>query len=187
MKHDEGSIHRLFSLFLIMWTVILLGVILTVAKIGLVDQHLEDSLMQANLSATLIDPYQYGASNELVFADAMLGKATFERCLVENLGSKELLQRLGVLEDVKVLEFRLYELREDGILERAYTDGETCILHRYDPGAYVTAPDGTQILSSSIYTKISVPVKTVLGIEVTAIKEHCVDVVEGEVREDEET
>lgn len=171
MKCDEGSIHRLFSLFLIVWMVVLVGVAFTLVKVGLIDQHLEDSLMQANLSALLIDPYQYGETGELVFANVWDVKASFEKCLPEG----------------EVLDFRLYEMRSEGILEMICEGTESGTSRWYDVGAFVVAPDGTEIVSSSIYSKIAVPVKVGFGIEVTAVKEHCVDVIVSEEMGDEET
>ena len=171
MKRDEGSVQRLFSLFLIVWMVVLVGVLFTLAKAGTMDQQIEDDLMQANLSALLIDPYQYGETGELVFKNASEVKTTFEKCLSEG----------------EVLDFRLYEARLDGVMERICAGENAGKVHWYETDAFVVAPDGTQIVSTSIYAKIAVPVKVGFGIEVTAIKEHCVDVIVSEEIENEET
>lgn len=187
MKRDDGSVHRLFSLFLIAWMVVLVGVAFTLAKAAFVDQHIEDSLMQANLSALLIDPYQYDETGELVFANALEVEKIFEESLNVSLGGDETLQKFGILDAAKLLDFRLYEVRTEGILETVCEGTKAGTSRWYELGAYVLAPDGTQIVSSSIYAKIAVPVKVGFGIEVTAVKEHCVDIIVSEEIEDEET
>ena len=164
MKRDEGSVHRVFSLVLIAWMVVLVCVLFILARVGLVNQCIEDDLMQANLSALLIDPYQYGETGELVFVNPMEIKAIFER----------------VLEEGEMLDFRTYEVRLDGVLETICAGEMAGTSYWYDPGTHITSPDGTEIVSTSIYSKIAVPVTLGFGIEVTALKEHCVDVIVSE-------
>lgn len=164
MKRDEGSVHRLFSLLLIGWVVVLVCVLFILARVGLANQLIEDDLMQANLSALLIDPYQYGETEDLVFVNPMETRAIFE----EN------------LDEGKLLDFRTYEVRWDGILETICAGEKAGLSRWYDPGAYVLSPDGTEIVSTSIYSKIALPIRFGFGIEVTAIKEHCVDVIVSE-------
>lgn len=176
MKKDAGDIHRLFSLLLIMWISICFGVIFTITKAGYVDQYLEDSLMQANLAAILVDPYQYGCTGNLVFGDVNEIKKIFEESIQTSLTS---IQELGIEEAVKVMDFRLYEVTENGVLEMVCTK-DVPESYFYGAGSLVEAPDGTPIVSSAIYAKILVPVTVGFGIRITSIKEHCVDVMVSE-------
>ena len=50
----------------------------------------------------------------------------------------------------------------------------------FDKETEVVAPDGTMIQNSSVYAKIAVPIEFLFGVEITAIKEHCVDIVSEE-------
>ena len=187
MKRDDGSVHRMFSFFLIIWIVILFGVLFQVAKAGLLNRHLEDSLMQANLSAILIDPYQYGATKELVFANIDEVKERFEENLWEGMGSYETMRKLGIVERAKVQELRLYERKEKGICETVFRDGDPSIKLQHSWRDMVVAPDGTFIETASIYAKIAVPVRLGFGMELTVVKEHCVDVLMSGGMIDEET
>lgn len=180
MKRDSGSIHRLFSLIMLLWMGIGVGVLLSITKAGYVNQYLEDCLMQANLAAILIDPYHYGVTEELVFADTGQIKEVFEKSLETSLGNDETLQKLGIQKPITILEFRVYEVTKEGILEVVYIKDEDASTYHYPIDTPVDAPDGTRIVSSAIYAKISVPVKAGFGIQITSIKEHCVDVIVSE-------
>ncbi len=179
MKRDNGSIHKLFSFLSLAWMVICIGVFLSVIKAGYVNQYLEDCLMQANLSAMLIDPYRYGITGELVFADTEKTKNMFEESLKTSFGMKENLQKMGISEPINVLELRLYEVTKSGITEIVYAKEEAKNF-RYEKDVTVFAPDGTKIVSSAIYAKIQVPVTVGFGIQLSSIKEHCVDVIVSE-------
>ena len=176
MKKDAGNIHRLFSLLLLIWISMCLSVVFIVIKAGYVDQYLEDSLMQANLAAILVDPYQYGRTGELIFDDVNQIKTIFEESINASL---ENVQKLGIEEAAKVLDFRLYEVREDGVLEMICM-ADIPEVSFYDVGTLVEAPDGTRIVSSTIYAKISVPIRFGFGIQIISTKEHCVDVMVSE-------
>jgi len=180
MKKDKGSIHNLFSMILLSWIVICFCVVMCVAKAGYVNQYLEDVLMQANLSAILIDPYHYGATGELVFSDVKQIKKVFEEFLNESMGEETYFKKLGIHGPVELLDFRLYEVTKAGILEVVCTREEAENTTHYDVGEVVLAPDGTNIESSAIYVQIAVPVEVGFGIQITSMKEHCVDVIVSE-------
>ncbi len=180
MKRDKGSIHKLFAFLSLAWMTICIGVFLSVIKAGYVNQYLEDCLMQANLAAMLIDPYRYGTTGELVFADTEKTKTAFEETLKESFGMQENLQKIGIKEEITLLELRLYEVSKTGITEIVYTKAETARNFHYEKDMTVFAPDGTEIISSAIYAKICVPVTVGFGIQVPSVKEHCVDVIVSE-------
>ena len=180
-KKDAGTIHKLFGMIVLFWAVICWSVLLQVMKAGYVGRHLEDSLTQANLAAILVDPYHYGSTGELIFADISKTRLTFEETLSKALGSEETRQKLGFTDREQILDFRVYEVTESGITEFAYNQAGVCAQTRYSATDTVAAPDGTDIQNSSIYAKIAVPIEFLFGVEITAIKEHCVDIVSEEI------
>ena len=161
MQKDKGTIHKLFALILLLWGVVCGGVLWSIIKTGYTNRHLEDCLMQANLAALVVDPYHYGSTGELVFADADEIKGIFEDALNEGLGSAETKKSLGI-KGVDLIEFRIYD---------------NCSMVRHVKDVQVEAPDGTSIENSAVYACIAVPTEFLFGVEVTAIKEHCVDIV----------
>lgn len=179
-QKDKGVIHKLFALILLLWTVTCWGILLSVMKAGYTSQFLEDCLMQANLSALIVDPYHYGSAGELVFTNLEEVKERFEHALNKGLGSEDTRQKLGLAGEVQLVDFRIYEVTNQEISEFKYDSNDNCSTVRYDRGQTVKAPDGTYIRNSAIYARIAVPAKFMFGVEVTAIKEHCVDIVSEE-------
>ncbi len=180
MQKDKGTIHKLFALVLLLWGVVCWGVLWSVMKAGYTNRHLEDCLTQANLAALIVDPYHYGSTGELIFGNAEEIKDIFEEALYEGLGSTETKNRLGI-RDVELVDFRIYEVTSMEIREIIFGHNDNCSIVRHTKGAAVTAPDGTSIENSAIYARIAVPTEFLFGIEVTAIKEHCVDIVSEEM------
>jgi len=180
-KKDAGAIHKFYSLIVLFWAVLCFGVLLQVMKAGYVSGHLEDSLTQANLAAILIDPYHYGSTGELIFADKEHSREVFEEVLSGALGDEESRRKLGFAAAEQILDFRLYEVTGDKVREYAYNQAGVCSQTEYTHSQVVNAPDGTEIWNSSIYTKIAVPIEFLFGVEITAIKEHCVDIVSEEI------
>ena len=180
-KKDAGAIHKLFAMILLLWVVVCWGVLLEVMRAGYASRYLEDSLLQANLAALLIDPYHYGSTGELVFQDASRTKQIFSDYLEDGLGSEEVRQKLGVNGEPEIIDFRIYEVTSMGTTEFDYDENNHYVQRLFGKEAMVTAPDGTIIQNSSIYAKVAVPMTFLFGIEINAIKEHCVDIVSEEM------
>ena len=180
-KKDEGAIHKLLAMIILMWAVLCWNVLLEVMRAGYVNRYLEDCITQANLAALLIDPYYYGATGELVFDNVEETKAVFSEFIEKGLGSEETRQKLGIMGEVQILDFRVYEVTSIGITEFVYNASKVCSQTLYDKAVAVTAPDGTDIQNSSIYARIAVPIEFLFGVEIMAEKEHCVDMVSEEI------
>lgn len=179
-RRDKGVIHKLFALLLVLWAVVCWGILLSVMKAGYTSRFLEDCLTQANLAALIVDPYHYGSTGELVFGNLEEIKASFEKALNRGFGSEETRQKLGITGKVELVDFRIYEVTSQEISEFIYDGYDNCSTVRYDRGQAVEAPDGTHIQNSAVYARIAVPVTFWFGVEVTAIKEHCVDMISEE-------
>jgi hypothetical protein len=179
-KKDEGAIHKLFVLLLLTWTVICCGVFMEIMRVGYVNRYLQDCITQANLASILIDPYHYGSTGELVFENVEETKQNFGTYLEKSLGSEAMRSALGIDETTEVMDFRIYEVTEEGTMEFVFDNDNYYRQNWFDRNEVVNAPDGTTIQSSSIYSKIAVPINFMFGIEWTSIKEHCVDIVSEE-------
>ena len=180
-KKDKGAIHKLLAMIILMWAVICWCVLLEVLRAGYVNQYLEDCITQANLAALLIDPYHYGATGELVFENVEETKAVFSEFLGKGLGTEKVRQKLGITGEVQILDFRVYEVTSIGTTEFVYDAVHACSRALYDKAISVAAPDGTDIQNSSVYARIAVPIEFLFGVEIMAVKEHCVDMVSEEM------
>ena len=179
-KKDAGTIHKLYACILLIWVVICWGILIEIMRAGYVSRYLEDSMTQANLAAMLIEPYDYGFAGVLVFHDLDNVKSNFAEVLEKAFGGDEERKALGITGDVEIVDFRVYEVTPSMKAEFYYDNDMVTGYKWYDETAVVLAPDGTIIQNSSIYAKIAVPVKFLFGIEITVMKEHCVDVVSEE-------
>lgn len=180
-KRDSGAIQKLFGMIVFVWIVICVYALMQVMQAGYISQYLEDVLTQADLSALLIDPYHYGATGELVFENAQQTKDVFEQVLNKGIGEEEIRTGLGIAGKATVLDFRIYEVQNGQITEMVSSALENWTQRVYTFGEEVLAPDGTKIETASIYAKIAVPVKFLFGIHMTAVREHCVDIVSEEM------
>ena len=174
-KKDEGTVHKLFAMFLLLWTVMGCGALMVLFQAGYVNRYLEDCITQANLAALLIEPYHYGTTGELVFEDV------FSDILEQGLGAESTRKALGINGEIDVLDFRVYEVTGKGITEFVFFNDCDYKQTFYEANHKVEAPDGTSIQSSSIYAQIRIPIKLWMAEDVSVIKEHCVDIVNGEV------
>ena len=176
-RKDRGLMHCAFAMMLISWTVVTILFLVQFLRMERLKSYLEDCMTQAGLSALLIDPYAYGMSGEVVFADVSEAEQLYLEYLRAALGSAENQGRLGITGDVKVVQMIVYEKTADGILahERKEDSGWVSIL--YGGTETVCAPDGTQIVSAAIYARIRMTVRVWGGVTVEIERQHCVDIV----------
>ena len=175
-KKDTGNIHMTLSFTVLIWIVLVWCVLLNLMKADYAGRYIKDCLTQANLAALVVDPYQYGALGELVFADVRETKVLFEEVLSNSLGDEENLEKLGITGPAVLQEFRVYEVTESGISEFIFDSQGAMQMCRYEADDTVKAPDDTTITESGLYARIEVPVAFGFGIELKAVKEHCVDI-----------
>lgn len=178
-KKDTGAVNKLLSMMVLMWGVLACFALSGVVRAGYIRSYLEDSLLQANLAAILIDPYHYGKTGELVFQDVEETKAVFTDFLEMRLTQRER-EKLGITQPAEILDFRVYEVTAERTTEFIFAGDLPCEQKQFSKEHVVTAPDGTLIENSAVYAKIAISVECMPGIEITAIKEHCVDMVSEE-------
>ena len=183
MQKDKGMIHKLLALIFLFWGIICWGILGIIMKVGYTNRFLEDCMAQANLAALVVDPYHYGSTGELVFENVDQVKLLFEAALNEGLGSEEKRKNLG-LKQIELIEFRVFEVTAQEIREVIFDRKGSCKIVYHTKEAEMKAPDGTTIENSAVYAQIAVSAEFLFGIEVTATKEHCADIVsEGMKRE----
>jgi len=173
---DKGMVHITLSFILLVWLVMVWCVLLNLKKADYAARYIEDCLTQANLAALVVDPYQYGSSGELVFSDVRETKALFENILKNSMDDEETLKKLGITGPAALQEFRVYEVTGTGTAEFIFDSLGFMRTCKYGLTETVTAPDETVIEESALYARIEVPVAFLFGIELKAIKEHCVDI-----------
>lgn len=79
---------------------------------------------------------------------------------------------------VKIENYSIYNVREDQVTIYSYGEDGECHQSVEENGrGRITAPDGTLIENTSVYSRIKFPVKGILGVTFQARKEKTVDII----------
>ncbi|MCD8068869.1 MAG: hypothetical protein LUE87_08285 [Lachnospiraceae bacterium] len=176
-KKDSGLMHYIYALILISWAVTALLCFVMLLRTQHLKKYLEDAMTQAGLAALLIEPYTYGKSGELIFGDPSEVEALYTEYLQEGLGSEENRDAAGIGGDITLASFIIYELTASEIREYERQEDGTWVERTHSLGETVYAPDQTRIVSSTIYSRIRLPVRVWGSVTVEVERQHCVDIV----------
>ncbi len=176
-KKDPGLMHYIYALILISWAVTAMLCFAMLLRAQHLKKYLEDAMTQAGLATLLIEPYTYGKSGELIFGDPSEVEGLFREYLQDGLGSKENRDEVGIGGDITLVSFTIYEMTASGIREYDRQEDGTWLERIHSPGETVYAPDQTRIVSSTIYSRISLPVRVWGNVTVEIERQHCVDIV----------
>ncbi|MCD8325509.1 MAG: hypothetical protein LUC90_02155 [Lachnospiraceae bacterium] len=176
-KKDQGLMHYIFALILISWTVTAMLAFAMLLKAERLKGYLEDSMTQAGLAALLIEPYTYGRSGELIFGEPAQVEAVYREYLQEGLGTEENRAAAGIGGEIELSGFIVYEMTASGIREHVRQEDGTYLETAHSLGETIYAPDGTQIISSAVYSRIRLPVRVWENMTVEIERQHCVDIV----------
>ncbi|MCD7806044.1 MAG: hypothetical protein LUH19_01740 [Lachnospiraceae bacterium] len=176
-KKDQGLLHYVFALMLISWAITAMLCFVMLLRAQRLKGYLEDCMTQAGLAALLIEPYTYGRSGELIFPDPARVEEVFWQYLQDGLGTEENQAAAGIGGDVTLADFIVYEMTAAGIREYERQEDGTYLETVHPLGETVYAPDGTQVISGTIYSKIRLPVRVWGNRTVEVERQHCVDIV----------
>lgn len=176
-RKDQGLIHCVFAMVLLSWSVIVILLLIQLQRTERLKAYLEDCMTQAGLSALLIEPYTYGRSGELIFGEEQEVEEIYLEYLKSALGSAQNQERLSIAGEVVLVSLIVYEKTADGILAHERQENGSWFSCLYGEGETVLAPDGTAVVSGSIYACIRVPVRVWKDVTVVIERQHCVDIV----------
>ena len=176
-RKDQGLMHYTFSMILISWAVLMIFLLLLLLRAERLKAYLQDCMTQAGLSALLIEPYTYGMSGEVIFADVQEVEQIYLKYLETALGSSENQEKLGIAGEVVLTQLIVYEKTTDGIRMNERQEDGSWLSAVYAASETVCAPDGTQIVSAAIYAAVRVPVLVWGEVTVEIERQHCVDIV----------
>lgn len=178
-RRRRGEIGTVMALFMTLFVVIIVAYELQIDSYRHTSDLVEDSLSSSNLAAAVIDIEQYGINHDLVVKSPDDSFVLWKECFKTNLGLDNnwyAFNRSVITGQVEVVDYIVYNVR-----------GNDVYIHRYGkaPGyqvvtgglGSVTAPNGTRIESTSIYSKVTFPIKGAFGVEVTGVKDELVDIV----------
>lgn len=179
MKKDKGAVEYSMCLMLLTVSVLVLLFCFRIRAARVEKAYLEDAQATANLAAAVIDTDIYGKTEELLISDSLGAYNAFKRALKTNLNLDEnfMPNNTFLMENaVKVLEFHIYNVSESSITHIVfdeYGSKNTEVLGKNG----VHTPDGTEVESTTIYSKIEFDVKGFLTQRNRLTLENSVDIV----------
>ncbi|MFI3238104.1 MAG: hypothetical protein R3Y47_08790 [Lachnospiraceae bacterium] len=173
MKQDEGMIHKILSLGLMLFIILCYVLLLEMRKVSFFKSQLEDALVQANLAAAIVDVYEYGTSEEIVFLSPQDSFLLIEEFLEVDLQSTNL-----SVEEVEIvlLDCRFYEVEETQVVEYVFDEEGVLSLRQHSSIENMNTPNESVIETSTIYSKIGVWFEVLKLLPVYIEMEQSVDI-----------
>lgn len=178
-KKDKGAIEYSVSIILLMISVIVLLLCFRVRSARVEKAYLQDAQATANLAAAVIDTDLYGEKELLMIADPDEAYEQFKRSLKTNLNLDDSFMPVNTVfmeSPVELLEFHIYNMGENSITHIRYDEFGAKSVETLGLSG-VTTPDGTEVESTTIYSKIEFDVKGFLGQMYRMTLENSVDVI----------
>lgn len=177
---DSGQVEWVTGLFWILILCILLAAQLQIISWYTTGMYMEDALAASNLASALIDIQEYGKTHTVRIPDAGQAYLVYQDALRDNLQLDEqwMCENKTLISGrVEIADYIIYNV-----------DHNIVTANRVGPGGYVTeiwtgergaitAPDGSPITHTGIYSEIQFPVHGFPGISVMAHKGKLVDIV----------
>ena len=179
MKKDKGAVEYSMSLMLIAVSVLMMLFCFRIRSARVEKMYVEDALVSANLAAAVVDTDIYGETEKLIITDELRAYERFQSALKTNLNLDDnyMPSNTFLMENaVKVLEFHIYNVDEYSVTHIVFDEyGSKRTEVMGLSGA--TTPDGTDVESTTIYSKIEFDVKGFLTQRNRMTLEKSVDIV----------
>jgi len=180
LKKDKGYIEYSLSVMLIIIATIVILYGLTIRMARMEKVLVEDALDLSNLASAVVDTHIYGETEKLSI-DATEGYGRFKSALKTNLNLDDSLMPNNTTfmdEPVKIIEYHVYNVDElTGEIEHITIGESGAQSMEIIPLSGATTPDGTEIESTTVYSKIEFTVKGFLGQRLRETLEDSADIV----------
>ena len=179
MKKDKGAVEYSMSLMLIAVSVLMMLFCFRIRSARVEKMYVEDALVSANLAAAVIDTDVYGETEKLIITDELRAYERFQNALKTNLNLDDdyTPRNTFLMENaVKVLEFHIYNVDEYTVTHIVFDEYGSKRTEVMGLSGAAT-PDGTDVESTTIYSKIEFDVKGFLTQRNRMTLEKSVDIV----------
>lgn len=179
-KKEKGMAEYILPIMLIAMVCLIALLSYRLRVIKLTQVYVEDGLVSANLACSIADLQEYGKSHEIHIPDFDQAYETYWAALQANLD----LTATGAPKDqrliagpVTVEEFTIYQVSGNDVVKICRTPAQT-ISHTY-PGSkgVLKTPDGKQIESTTVYSRIGFDIRGYRSEQFYVQKENSVDIV----------
>lgn len=179
MKKDKGAVEYSMSLMLVMVSVLMMLFCFRIRSARVEKMYIEDALVSASLAAAVVDTDIYGETEKLIISDEVRAYERFQSALKTNLNLDDnfVPRNTFFMENaIKILEFHIYNMDEYSITHIAFDENgsrRTEVIGLSD----AETPDGTEIESTTIYSKVEFDVKGFLDQRYRLTLDKSVDIV----------
>lgn len=179
MKKDKGAVEYTMSIMLLIVSVLIILFCFRIRSARVEKTYLEDAQASANLAAAVIDTDIYGETEKLIISDTLGAYEKFKKALKTNLNLDDnfMSNNTFLMENaVEVLEFRIYNVDGDRVNCVIFDENGARSTEVYTLSSAMT-PNGTNVESTTIYSRIEFDVKGFLDQRNRMTLENSVDVV----------
>ena len=178
---SKGKVEIATGIFYIAIIIFLFYTLYQTKVYHVVSAYMEDALATSNLASALIDIEEYGTTGEIVISSPEEAFSIYKQALKinlqldENWDSKNITFIGGPIE---IAEYIIYNVKEEGVDIYHFSQSGMMQEVRVSSASGLKTPDGTEIESTTIYSRIKFLVNGILGIQVNAEKEKSVDIID---------
>ena len=178
---SKGKVEIATGIFYIAIIIFLFYTLYQTKVYHVVSAYMEDALATSNLASALIDIEEYGTTGEIVISSPEEAFSIYKQALKinlqldENWDSKNITFIGGPIE---IAEYIIYNVKEEGVDIYHFSQNGMMQEVRVSSASGLKTPDGTEIESTTVYSRIKFLVNGILGIQVNAEKEKSVDIID---------
>lgn len=187
-KNYQGIIEYSFSIYLLLFSSVMLLYVFRMEIWSAVRRQTEDALVSANLAAAVIDTTLYDEENVAVISDPEAAYEHFRKALGDNLRlNEEMIPANSYLfpGKVSVEAFYIYNVYGDEVERITLAEDGSSSAETVGSRGSVRTPNGKTVEYTSIYSRIGFRIGGLFGQTFDVQKENCVDIA-AEFQEEEE-
>ena len=177
---NKGKVEIATGIFYLAIVIFLFYALYQTKVYHVVSAYMEDALATSNLASALIDIEKYGTTGEIVIKNPEEAFSIYKQALQINLQLDENWNSPNIAlisGPVEIVEYIIYNVKEESVdIYYFGENGKTQEVNMSD-AVGIKTPDGTEIESTTIYSRITFLVNGIFGIEVNAEKEKSVDII----------
>lgn len=179
-KRSMAETEMVSGMYMLLILIVLLSVQLQLDIVRVSSAFAEDALAASNLASAVIDLEEYGKTHVIHIAMPEAAYQLYREAIRSNMQLNEQWESRNqnmISGQVEVEEYAIYNVKGQDVW--IYTFGQDgCHEQMVQDGlGRIQTPDGTVVEATSIYSRISYPVRGIFGLEAMAVKHKTVDVI----------
>lgn len=180
-KRSGGKIELIVGMYLLVFLVLIFTMQEQMYLFTISGSMMEDAIAASNLASAVIDVREYGMSHILQIESPDAAYELYREALKQNLGLGDDWRHRNqdlISSPIQVQQYIIYNVRKKDVEVYSFDkDGNCSSWIEYEGLGRVYTPEGIQVQSTSVYSRVGFEVKGFLGVSVYAEKEKTVDII----------